>query len=38
MMYIFLDEVDIVRGAGPKNVKKNNGTYIKSDMPESINR
>jgi hypothetical protein len=26
------------RGSGPKNVKFSNGTYIKSDMPESINR
>jgi hypothetical protein len=26
------------RGCGPKNVKFSNGTYIKSDMPESINR
>jgi hypothetical protein len=26
------------RGSSPKNIKFLNGTYIKSDMPESINR
>jgi hypothetical protein len=27
-----------IRGSGPKNVKFSSGTYITSDMPESINR
>jgi hypothetical protein len=26
------------RGSGPKIVKFSNGTYMKSDMPESMNR
>ncbi len=29
---------DSTRGSGPKNIKFSNGTYTKSDIPESINR